>query len=106
MDKRGQGSFRRAEPPSAGAGLPAPYLRSNILRASVVAVLDFLLARVWGPELINRHDDAALAAGVACFVVALVAAAWVIAAFLTDLQRLRRARRLAALRPMERTDIP
>ena len=103
---RGQGSFRRAEPPPVRAGLPGPYLRSNLLRASAVAVSDFLLARVWGPELINRHDDAALAAGVACFAIALAAAAWVIVAFLKDMQRLRRARRLAALRPFGQSDIP
>ena len=76
------------------------------MRACAVAVLDFLLARIWGPQLINRHDDAALAAGVLCFAVALAATVWLIATASTDLRRLRRARRLAAPRPFDQSDTP
>lgn len=65
-----------------------------------------MLARVWGPDLINRHDDVALAAGVLCFALALAAAVWLVAVVLTDLRRHRRARPSAASRPFDRSDIP
>lgn len=42
-----------------------------------VAVAVFVLTRIWGPNLINRHQDLALAGGVACYVAAVTAIGWV-----------------------------
>ena len=46
------------------------------LKLAGVAVLDFVLLRLWVPDLVNMHDDRALAAGLACLAGAIVATAW------------------------------
>lgn len=106
VDTRGQEDVRRVRRLDLVTGPPRPYVRRMALRAAAVAVLDFLLVRILGPDLVNRHDDAALAAGVLCFLLALAVTGWLVATVLTDLRRLRHARRSAASRPIERSDIP
>jgi len=46
------------------------------LKLAGVAVLDFVLLRLWVPDLVNMHADWALAAGLACLAVAIVATGW------------------------------
>ncbi len=41
-----------------------------------VLALDFVLLRIWGPDLVNRHDNLALAGALACLFIAIVATAW------------------------------
>jgi len=52
------------------------FLLKILWKCLAVGVLDFLLAAVWGPNLINRHQNWALAAAVLCFLAALWAAGW------------------------------
>lgn len=52
-----------------------------------VGVLDFLLVGVWGPNLVNRHQNTALAAAVACFVVALFATGWLVLQLWLDISQ-------------------
>jgi hypothetical protein len=62
-----------------------------------VAVLDFLLTAVWGPNLINRHQNLALAAAVVCFVVALFATGWLLLQLWLDIGLLNHPGRRGAL---------
>ncbi len=63
-----------------GASERAARLRRFLLKilwkCLPVGVLDFLLAAVWGPNLINRHQNLALAGAVACFLAALFVTGW------------------------------
>jgi hypothetical protein len=58
-----------------------------------VGLMDFLLVRVWGPNLINRHQDLALAGSIACFLAAFVATVWLAFQLWIDLRRFGDARR-------------
>ena len=64
-----------------------------------VGVLDFVLVRIWGPDLINMHSDLALAGAIACFLLALVAAIWLVFQLWFDLRRFADAKRQIARRP-------
>ncbi len=63
----------------------AVLVEINLLRNFVLPVawkffgvlaLDFVLLRIWAPNLVNRHDNLALAGALACCFVAIVATAW------------------------------
>lgn len=54
------------------------FLFRILWKLVAVGVLDFLLVGFWGPNLINRHQNAALAGAVACFLVALLATGWLL----------------------------
>jgi len=58
-----------------------------------VLALDFVLLRIWGPDLVNRHDNLALAGALACFFVAIVAAAWLAFQLWIDVRRFLTAKR-------------
>jgi hypothetical protein len=62
-----------------------------------VAALDFLLLRIFAPNLVNQHQDLALAASLACFAIAIAATAWLAYQLWVDIGRLNRARRRGAL---------
>jgi hypothetical protein len=62
-----------------------------------VAVLDFLLLRIFAPNLVNQHRDLALAASLACFAVAIAATAWLAYQLWVYIGRLNHARRRGAL---------
>ncbi len=59
----------------------------NLLRTFAITVawkllgvlaLDFVLLRIWGPDLVNRHDNLALAGALVCGFVAIVATGWLV----------------------------
>jgi hypothetical protein len=58
-----------------------------------VMALDFVLLRIWGPDLVNRHRDLALAGALACFFVAIVATAWLAFQLWIDVRRFIDAKR-------------
>jgi hypothetical protein len=58
-----------------------------------VMAIDFLLLRVWGPNLVNRHDNLALAGALACCFVAIVATAWLAFQLWIDIGRFITAKR-------------
>jgi hypothetical protein len=59
---------------------------------AVIAV-DFVLLRIWGPDLVNRHNDLALAGALACCFVAIVATAWLAFQLWIDVHRFIDAKR-------------
>ena len=63
------------------------------------ALAVFVLARVLGPNLINMHDDVALAGGIACFAVAAAIAIWLWLRLNFDLSQYAKARRELAPGP-------
>ena len=58
-----------------------------------VGVLDFLLVRIWAPNLVNQHQDLALAASIGCLLIALAATVWLAFQLWFDLRRFAEARR-------------
>jgi hypothetical protein len=60
------------------------------LKVAGVAVLDFVLLRLLGPDLVDQHSDLALAAAVACLLVAIVATIWLAQQLWSDRLRWRR----------------
>ncbi len=75
---------------------------SNLLRNFVLAIawkflgvvaVDFVLVRILGPNLVNRHDNLALAGALACFLVAIVATAWLAVQLWIDVRRFIDAKR-------------
>jgi hypothetical protein len=58
-----------------------------------VMAIDFVLLRIWGPDLVNRHDDLALAGALACLFVAIVATAWLAFQLWIDVHRFIDAKR-------------
>jgi hypothetical protein len=58
-----------------------------------VLALDFVLLRIWGPDLVNRHDNLALAGALACCLVAMVATAWLAFQLWIDVRRFLNAKR-------------
>ncbi len=68
----------------------------------VVAMVDFLLLRVWGPDLVNLHQDLALLGGVACLVIALSAALWLAFQLWEDVKTFNQSKRdIPRTRPFE-----
>ncbi len=74
----------------------------NLLRNVVLTVawkllgvlaLDFVLVRIVGPNLVNRHDNLALAGALACFFIAIVATAWLAFQLWIDVHRFVDAKR-------------
>ncbi len=61
---------------SAEARLMRNFYLKTGLKVAAVLVVVFVLSRIWGPNLINRHEDLALAAGIACYVAALAVICW------------------------------
>jgi len=58
-----------------------------------VSAIDFVLLWIWGPDLVNRHDNLALAGALACCFVAIVATAWLALQLWIDIHRLIEAKR-------------
>ncbi len=61
----------------------------------VVAVIaiDFVLLRIWAPDLVNMHSDIALVASIACLIAAVVATLWLAFQLWIDIKRYNRAKR-------------
>ncbi len=60
------------------AGLRRLLLLKILWKSLAVAALDFLLLGVWGPNLVNRHQNLALAGAVVCLLLALWATGWLL----------------------------
>ena len=58
-----------------------------------VAVVDFVLLRILGPNLVNRHENLALAGALACCFVAIVVTAWLALQLWIDVRRFLDAKR-------------
>jgi len=63
------------------------------LKLVAVAIVDFILLRILAPNLVNRHQDLALAGAVLCLVIAAVATIWLGFQLWLDLKQLADARR-------------
>lgn len=68
------------------------------LKTGAVLLADFILLRIWGPDLINLHSDWALALGLACFAAAFALTAWLAFQLWTDRSRWVRIEPRPALR--------
>jgi len=51
------------------------------------AAVDFLLLRIWVPDLINAHNDWALAGALACLVAAIAITVWLVVQLWSDWSR-------------------
>jgi hypothetical protein len=60
------------------------------LKIAGVAVLDFVLLRILGPDLVDMHKDWALAASLVCLLVAIAATVWLAVQLWSDGLRWRR----------------
>jgi len=78
----GQGVSERA------AGL-SRFLLKILWKCLGVGVLDFLLLGVWGPNLVNRHQNLALAGAIVCLLIALAATGWLMFQLWLEISRLR-----------------
>ncbi len=97
-----EGAFM-SRPVSRGSSLVDPVLveahliRDFLVKAGIKLVaalaLDFLLLRVWAPNLVNMHRDLALLAGVACLALALIITGWAGFQLFIDTRRFLDARR-------------
>jgi len=63
------------------------------LKLVAVAIIDFVLLRIFAPNLVNRHQDLALAGAVICLVIAVAATIWLGFQLWLDLKQLADARR-------------
>lgn len=90
IQKAGQGATKRA------ARL-RHFVLQILWKVLGVGVADFLLAAVWGPNLINRHQNLALAGAVVCFVVALYLTGWLLLQLWLDVGVLNQTGRGAVL---------
>ena len=63
------------------------------LKLLVIAIADFILLRIWAPNLVNRHQDLALAGAIACLLVATVLTVWLGFRLWLDLKQFADARR-------------
>jgi hypothetical protein len=57
------------------------------LKIAGAAVLDFVLLRIWVPDLINRHNDWALAGAIAGLAAALAVGVWLVVQLWSDRSR-------------------
>lgn len=62
-----------------------------------VGAFDFLLLGLLGPNLINRHENLALAGAIVCFLVALFATGWLLYQLWLDVGLLNHPGRRGAL---------
>jgi hypothetical protein len=63
------------------------------LKIVAVAVADFVLLAIWAPNLVNRHQNLALAGAIACLLVAVAATIWLGFRLWLDLRQFMDARR-------------
>ncbi len=59
----------------------------------LIAAADFLLLRIWAPDLINMHQDLALAGSLICLLAAVAATLWLIFQLWIDTKRFAASRR-------------
>ena len=59
----------------------------------VVCVIDFVALRIWAPNLVDLHQDLALAAAIACIALAVLATLWLAFQLWIDVKRFNLARR-------------
>jgi hypothetical protein len=52
-----------------------------------VVAIDFVLLRLWAPDLVNMHQDLALLGSLACILVAIAAAVWLGVQLWIDVRR-------------------
>ena len=89
----------------AATRLARRYTRLIAGKTLAVIALDFLALRVFGPELIDMHQDLALAGALACFAGAIFATGWLVFQIRLDLARYQKARRdLAPALPFSNED--
>ena len=77
------------------------FVLSAVVRALGVAALDFVLLRIWAPDLVDQHQDLALAGAIGCVVLALVVTGWWGLRLWSDLSHRRAGRTLPAPREIE-----
>jgi hypothetical protein len=54
------------------------FLLRILWKSIGVGVSDFLLVGLWGPNLVNRHQNSALAGAILCLLAALFATGWLL----------------------------
>ncbi len=64
-----------------------------VVETAAVLGADFLLLRIWGPNLVNLHQDWALAASVICLLAAVVATGWLALQLRSDLKAYAKLKR-------------
>ena len=59
----------------------------------LVAVIDFMGLRIWAPNLVNLHQNLALAGAIACVAIAIAAPLWLAFQLWIDIGRFALAQR-------------
>jgi len=86
-------------PDVAQARLLRGFIATLAWKVGGVGLIDFLLLRILGPDLVNRHQDLALIAALACVAIAPIATTWLAFQLWFDIHRFRAARRAIARAP-------
>jgi hypothetical protein len=76
-----------------GGSLRRSRILNAVVKALGVAALDFILLRIGAPNLINMHQDLALAGAILCLILAFVVTGWWIVSLWSDVILPRRRRR-------------
>ena len=63
------------------------------LKLVAILIADFILLRIWAPDLVNRHQDLALAAAIVCLAAAVILTLWLGYLLWLDLRQFADARR-------------
>ncbi len=69
------------------------FLLKILWKFVAVGVLDFLLVGILGPNLVNRHQNSALAGAVLCLLSALFATGWLLLQLWLDIGHLNHSGR-------------
>lgn len=78
---------------STATRLARRYTRRIAGKTLAVIVADFLALRIFGPELIDMHQDLALLGALACFAIAAVATGWLVLQIRLELASYQQERR-------------
>ncbi len=99
--KRSSGTVFEASA-SAGPRLARQFVLSFLMKIVAVGLFDFLLLAVLAPNLVDLHQDLALAGAIICAAVALATSVWLAFRLLSDARRFSAAwRQLLVARRLE-----
>ena len=76
------------------------------LKVLAVFVADFILLRIWAPDLVNLHADWALGLAIVCLLIALSLTVWLVLDVRRGLRKSRAANQRAISSPRPEQENP